>query len=94
MTPYRDYSVTEKWKYRHILLLEVLEGGFHLIMGSLLHTHIHRNARTLGCMEEVVIRLLEEICLLFRVLPVDIRTPSHHPIVSTAQIGTLEDLQW
>ena len=59
MTPYRDYSGTEKWKYRHILLLEVLEGVFHLIMGSLLHTHIHRNVRISGCMEGVVIRLLE-----------------------------------
>ena len=93
MIPYRDYSVTEKWKYRHILLLEVLEGGFHLIMGSLLHIHIHRNARILGCTEGVVIRLLEEICLLFLVL-LDIRTQSHHPIVSTAQVGILEDLQW
>ena len=91
MIPYRDYSVTEKWKYRHILLLEVLEG--HLIMGSLLHTPIHRNVRISGCMEGVVIRLLEEICLHFLVL-LDIRMQSHHPIVSTAQIGILEDLPW
>ena len=56
------------------------------------HIPILRHVKILECMEQVVLRRLEEICLLSLDLH-GTRMHVHHPIASTVQIGIPEDLQ-